>query len=284
MKKILFAIIALFTIGASAQKLDKSLLWKISGNGIKQPSYLFGTMHITCDATLDKNVLTALDSTRQLYLEMDMDDPALKSEMMKDMIMKDGKKISTMVKEEDFAVLDTFFKKELGVSVKLMDNLKPALISMSLIAKMIDCPMQSFEEELMKITHEQKEEVYGLETIEEQMAIFDQVPYEIQVKELVKTAKDNMEHDKVEFQKVMEVYNSKDLNEIMRAMNESENKIYGDNNDILLTNRNKNWIPKIEEIAKTTPTFFAVGAAHLGGKEGIIMLLRKKGYTVEAVN
>src|SRR5690606_4307955 len=185
MKKILFAIIALFTIGASAQKLDKSLLWKISGNGIKQPSYLFGTMHITCDATLDKNVLTALDSTRQLYLEMDMDDPALKSEMMKDMIMKDGKKISTMVKEEDFAVLDTFFKKELGVSIKLMDNLKPALISMSLIAKMIDCPMQSFEEELMKITHEQKEEVFGLETIEEQMAIFDQVPYETQVEELV---------------------------------------------------------------------------------------------------
>ena len=52
---------------------------------------------------------------------------------------------------------------------------------------------------------------------------------------------------------------------------------------MLLKNRNTNWIPKIEKAAKEKPTFFGVGAAHLGGDDGVIKLLRKKGYTVEAV-
>ena len=82
MKKLLIAAIALFTISLNAQDLEKSLLWKVSGNGITKPSYLFGTIHITCDATLDESVLKALDETEQLYLELDMDDPAMKAGMM----------------------------------------------------------------------------------------------------------------------------------------------------------------------------------------------------------
>jgi uncharacterized protein YbaP (TraB family) len=53
--------------------------------------------------------------------------------------------------------------------------------------------------------------------------------------------------------------------------------------NVLLDNRNQNWIPKIEKVAKEKPTLFAVGAAHLPGENGVIALLRKKGYTVEAV-
>jgi uncharacterized protein YbaP (TraB family) len=54
--------------------------------------------------------------------------------------------------------------------------------------------------------------------------------------------------------------------------------------DIMLKNRNQNWISRIEKIAKAKPTFFGVGAAHLGGQDGVITLLRKAGFTVEAVN
>ena len=54
--------------------------------------------------------------------------------------------------------------------------------------------------------------------------------------------------------------------------------------NVLLTDRNREWIPSMEEMAQEKPTFFAVGAGHLGGPEGIIILLRKAGYKVEAVN
>lgn len=53
--------------------------------------------------------------------------------------------------------------------------------------------------------------------------------------------------------------------------------------DVMLTKRNENWIPVISEVSKYKPTFFGVGAAHLAGERGVIMLLRKQGFTVEAV-
>ncbi|KAF2516818.1 TraB/GumN family protein [Flavobacterium salilacus subsp. salilacus] len=282
-KKALTALVLFITTLGFSQKTENSLLWKLSGNGLSKPSYLYGTIHITCDATLDKNVLAALDATQQLYLELDMNDPALQAEMMGGMMMKDGKKMSQLVNEEDFEAVNKLLMTNIGVSAKMLDNIKPSMVSMMLLPKMIDCPMQSVEAELMKVTAEQGEEVYGLETVAAQMDVFDAIPYEEQMEELVKTAKDNMEADREKYKRMIALYNSKDLNAIMEFMKEEENKMYDDHSDVMLDNRNKNWIAKIEEAAKTTPTFFGVGAAHLPGENGVINLLRKQGYKVEAV-
>lgn len=283
MKKVMIAALALFATLGYSQKLDNSLLWKISGNGLSKPSYLFGTIHITCDATLDKNVLKALDETGQLYLELDMDDPTMQATMMGGMMMKDGKTMSSLASEADFKIVDEFLQKNLGFSATMMNTFKPTMVSTMLITKMLDCPMQSFETELMKIAEQQKEQVYGLEAVETQMAIFDAIPYDRQMEELVKTAKDNMKADKKEFTEMMEVYKTKDISAMHAFMEKSENKMYSEYRDVMLDNRNKNWIPVIEDVSKKTPTFFAVGAAHLAGDNGVIKLLRKKGYKVEAV-
>ena len=55
------------------------------------------------------------------------------------------------------------------------------------------------------------------------------------------------------------------------------------NSGMLLNNRNKNWISKIDKYVKQKPTFIAVGAAHLGGQNGVISLLKKQGFKVEPV-
>lgn len=282
-KKILAVLTLFITALGFSQKTENSLLWKISGNGLTKPSYLYGTIHITCDATLDKNVLTALDATQQLYLELDMDDPTLQTQMMGGMIMKDGKRMSQLASAEDFEAVNKLLMTNMGVSAKMFDNIKPSMVSMMLLPKMIDCPMQSIEGELMKVTAEQGEEVYGLETVASQLAVFDAIPYEEQMEQLIETAKDNMASDKEMYKKMIAIYNSKDLNAIMDFMKEEEGKMYGDHSDVMLDNRNKNWIAKIEEAAKATPTFFGVGAAHLPGENGVINLLRKQGYKVEAI-
>jgi len=283
MKKILLALLTLCTLLANAQKLDKGLLWKISGNGLSKPSYLFGTIHLTCDATLDKNILKALDETGQLYLELDMDDPAMMSEMMSGIAMKDGKKMSTLASPEDFQIVNAFVKENLGITLSMVESYKPFMVSAMMFTKMIDCPAQSFEAELMKVAKAQSEEVYGLETVQEQMTVFDDIPYEDQMKDLVKAAKSGLDKEKAEFKKLMDSYNNKDLNVLMALMNDTESPMYSDHNDVLLADRNKNWIPKIEKITKEKSTFFGVGAAHLAGDNGVINLLRKKGYKVEAV-
>ncbi|WP_320814942.1 TraB/GumN family protein [Flavobacterium sp.] len=284
MVRIIFVLVSL-VIGfvVNAQSLEKSLLWKISGNGLEKPSYLFGTMHAVCEIHFDDNITKALDETSQLYLEIDMDDPSLQATMMEGMMMKDGITISSLMTEEDAIIVDTFLKENVSISVKMVDKFKPFMISSMFIPKLLECPMQSIEMELMKISKAQKEEVYGLETITDQLTVFDKIPYKVQVEELIKTAKDNMVKDKAEFKKMVAVYEDKDIEGMIDLMDESENKISTDFNDILLNDRNANWIPVIEKVSKEQPTFYGVGAGHLAGENGVIKLLRKKGYTVEAV-
>ena len=283
MKKIFIAALGFYSLFAAAQSSDNSLLWKISGNGLTKPSYLYGTIHITCDATLDKNILNALDATSQLYLELDADDPNMQAEMMGSVMMKDGKKISTLLSEEDYKLVSEFVKTNAGMALSMMDNLKPFIVSAMLYPGMLGCPVKSFETELTKVSQEQKEEIYGLETVSEQMAVFDAISYEEQAQELIKMAKDGIEKSKDQFKEMMDTYNRKDLNGLMKLMNDAENPMYSEHNDVLLINRNNNWIPKIEKAVKEKPTFFGVGAAHLAGDNGVINLLRKKGYKVEAV-
>lgn len=283
MRYVLLLFTLFISLFSNAQELEKSLLWKISGNGLNKPSYLFGTIHLTCDTSLDANTLNALEATEQLYLELDMDDKSIQMQMMKLMMMKDGAKLSTLLSPEDFKILDEFMKKNLNMSVKLFDSFKPFMISSMLFPKMLDCKSQSVESELMKITKEQNEEIFGLEKAEDQMKVFDEISYQDQADELLKTVKDNLEKDKKEFQEMITIYQNKDIEGMLKMMNDSDNKITSENQDILLNDRNKNWIPIMVKTMKDKPTFFGVGAAHLAGENGVIKLLRKKGYKVEAV-
>ena len=283
MRYALLLFTLFISLFSNAQELEKSLLWKISGNGLKKPSYLFGTIHLTCDSSLDANTLNALETTEQLYLELDMDDKSIQMKLMKLMMMKDGAKLSTLLSPEDFKILDEFMKKNLNMSAKLFDSFKPFMISSMLFPKMLDCKSQSVESELMKITKEQNEEIFGLEKAEDQMKVFDEISYQDQADELLKTVKDNLEKDKKEFQEMITIYQNKDIEGMLKMMSDSDNKITSENQDILLNDRNKNWIPIMVKIMKDKPTFFGVGAGHLAGEEGVIKLLRKKGYKVEAV-
>lgn len=283
MRYALLLFTLFISLFSNAQELEKSLLWKISGNGLKKPSYLFGTIHLTCDSSLDANTLNALEATEQLYLELDMDDKSIQMQMMKLMMMKDGAKLSTLLSPEDFKILDEFLKKNLNMSAKMFDSFKPFMISSMLFPKMLDCKSQSVESELMKITKEQNEEIFGLEKAEDQMKVFDEISYQDQADELLKTVKDNLEKDKKEFQEMITIYQNKDIEGMLKMMSDSDNKITSENQDILLNNRNKNWIPIMVKIMKDKPTFFGVGAGHLAGEEGVIKLLRKKGYKVEAI-
>ncbi len=284
MKSTLLTFVALlFIFTITAQNLENSTLWKISGNNLEKPSYLFGTIHLTCNASFDEDAKKALDETTQIVLEIDMDDPALQQKMMGDMFMKEGKTINDFLSEEDYKIIDTFFLENLGISLKNMQNLKPFFLSTMLYPKMLDCPIQSYELELVKIAKTQEEEILGLETIEDQLLVFDTIPYQDQINDLLRTAKDKLKYDKENFSKMLKLYDDEDISKLLKMIIEDENYSFGKYQDVFLNNRNKNWISKIKSYSKDKPTFFAVGAGHLAGEEGVINLLRKAGFTVTAL-
>ena len=278
---LLFISLSVFSV--AAQELEDSTLWKIEGNGLENPSYLFGTIHITCDATLEDDVKKALDETTQIVMELDMDDPNMQSKMMQGMYLKDGRTLKDFVSDEEYKSIDSLFINNMGMSVKPLENVKPFFLMSMFYPKMIDCQMQSFELELTKIASEQNEDIFGLETIEEQLKVFDDIPLEDQYADLIRMAEGNLTKDKATFTKMLKIYKDEDINALIDIMNDDANSTMSKHQDVLLEQRNKNWISKIGVYAKEQPTFFGVGAGHLPGKNGVIQLLRNAGYTVTAV-
>lgn len=283
MKKLALGLLAL-TLGLQvhAQK-NNSLLWEISGKGLSKPSYLYGTLHMTCDATLKPKVLKALDNTDRLFLEIDMSDPNMNQRMMGNLMMKDGQKLSELITKEEAEKLDTFLKANFGIGLQMVDVYKPFFIQSLLYTKMLECPMQSFEGELIKITNEQKETIGGLETIESQLEVFDKIPYKDQVRDLLLMIENIEKKDFTEMNNMIKLYNEENLDGLIKMIKQSELKTTNEFDDLLLVNRNKNWIPIIIEKSKEKPTFFGVGAAHLPGEFGVIKLLQKQGYKVKPV-
>lgn len=284
MKKIASLILAVFGLlsVSHSQTLENSTLWKIEGNGLTSPSYLFGTIHITCDASIDDDVSRALKNTDQIVMELDMDDPNMQTRMMQGMNMANDQKISKMLSKEDYSIVDSFITTQLGVPLTMMDGLKPFMISASLYPKILDCPMQSYELELVTIAKEQDKDIFGLETVQEQLEVFDEIPYEDQLADLVTTAKDGLANEKELMKQMLEIYKNEDITKMLDMMNDESNKTVSEHQDKLLVHRNKNWISKISDYANEKPTFFAVGAGHLAGNNGVIMLLRNAGFKVTA--
>ena len=66
-------------------------------------------------------------------------------------------------------------------------------------------------------------------------------------------------------------------------MIDSEGGVIKDEQSVFLDNRNNNWVPQIETLIKNNRTFIAVGAAHLGGPNGVIRLLEARGYTLKPI-
>ncbi|MCY1478365.1 TraB family protein [compost metagenome] len=283
MKYCLSLLFSLFFIGLQAQKLEDALLWKISGNGIKKPSYLYGTIHASCDTLVDQNVIQAMKKTEQLYLEIDVDDPKMESQMMANMNMKNGVTMESLVSAEDYKIVDDFLRDNAAISAKTINTIKPSFVSIMFVQKILSCKPKSVEESLAEISKSQNEAIYGLETVAEQMKVFDKISYQEQMDELVRTAKNGIKTYEEDFNKLMQLYKDKKINDLLNFTNELGETASSKFDDEMLVNRNAKWIPIIADVARFKPTFFGVGAAHLAGENGVILLLRKQGFTVEAV-
>ncbi|NJL75980.1 MAG: TraB/GumN family protein [Saprospiraceae bacterium] len=139
----------------------------------------------------------------------------------------------------------------------------------------------SYELELMNNAKKQKKPISGLETMEFQMGLFDSIPYDVQAQMLVESIKVGSSGGD-DLEEMTKIYKSQDI-EAMQSMMSSDTEGIGRYEELLLTKRNENWIPKMKTQMKDKAVFFAVGAGHLGGKKGVIQLLEKEGYTLTPI-
>lgn len=284
MKKFLLSVpylLAAFIAVGQAPK-EKSLLWKVEGNGLNQPSYLYGTIHIMCpdDITVSPALEKAFAGTKQLYLELDMDDPSTMIKMMTGMMMKDGSSLRTLLPEKDYDSVAAIFKAKTNLSLGLLGRAKPILLMSMIYPSLLGCSPEGWETKFMKMAGDADMKILGLEKVEEQIGVLDSIPYKAQAEMFMKTMY-NLDSAKMSFDKLVAIYKTQDIQKMVEESSSDEE--FGAYEEVMLRNRNQNWIPVIIDAMKAMPSFFAVGAAHLGGEYGVINLLRKKGYKVTAV-
>ena len=266
----------------TVQKNNNSLLWKISGNGLTKPSFLFGTFHLLCkeDIHFSNQLRKAVSDCGEIYMELDMDDPSTMLSAMMYMNMRGDTSLSDLYSPKEYERLKNYFSDTLKMPLALLQKTKPYFLVALLYPRMMNCSSPAgVEEELVKLAKEDKKEIQGLETMRFQASVFDSIPYQWQAKELLKNI-DSFSVNKNEFETMLGFYKTQNLDSIKTMIGKSEfNSDKYD--DLLLNNRNKNWVIKLDTIMKKESVFVAVGAGHLVGEQGLISLLKKQGYTVE---
>lgn len=270
---------------------ENSLLWEISGNGLEVPSYLYGTIHIIGkeDFFLTDPTVASFNKSKKVVFEINMEEmnnPLMMFSLLKNVMMPEGITLKSLLKPEDYKFVHKKFG-ELGFPpfvTGMFDKVKPMFLTAFAGGDMDPQGLQngsmvSYEVKFMEMAQNLELEMGGLETIEFQMSIFDSIPYQAQADMLLESMKVEGE-GMDELDMMVELYKNQDLIG-MEKMFTAESGGLGEWDDILLNKRNENWIPLMAEMMPIQPTFFAVGAGHLVGENGVVALLRKQGYTVK---
>lgn len=278
---ILLIVANLFPVGAKSQ--EKSLLWEISGNGLKQKSYLFGTIHIIkkSDFYISDIVKEKLKGSKLLVTEISLKIPLSKQiEVAKKMFLSEEKTLENYMSKEDYAVLQSYLIDSLKMKkgkVKKYMRLKPFFLSSVISAQQLG-DIKSYEKEFEKLAKKFNLENTGLETIDYQLSVVETTSIEDQVKSLIKDIKSQNKNDGG-LEELTRAYKDQDIEKLYTIIS-TESGDMGDFMENFLFTRNRNWVPVIENIIKSQSAFIAVGAGHLGGEKGLIPLLKANGYTL----
>lgn len=280
-KTLLMMLVASAGVKAQDKPLENSLLWAISGNGLEKPSYLYGTIHMICesDFRISDKVKKAFDSSAKLVLEIDMFDPAVAAEMQK-AIMADTP-LSAKLTPARFAQIDTLLQQHIGLSLQEFDNFKLVALTSILGRFSYTCDsLKVYESEFKERATARNMPVGSLETLQEQMGFFAKAFPDDSILAQLTTL--DLEEMRAETAQLVAYYRAEELEKVYKNVIQekgmSNTALYW-----LLEARNANWAEIMPGMMKERSIFFAVGAGHLAGANGIIRLLRGKGYTVKPV-
>jgi len=290
MKKAIQALVLLLIATGSTQAQYKSLLWKISGNGLKDTSYLYGTMH-----TADTRIINMADrakpyfeSSKAYAMEIDPDGEKNMMGLMGKMMMGKGYSLQRMIPAKEYGYLDSICTSQIGFPMSMFDNVSPVIVM-----TIFEGVSMGLDESALSgggvpvldlYLHDQakkaKKKIIGIESVAEQLGALGSLSFQEQADMLTQEV-DSFQVNKSSGQEVLKYYLDQNLDSL--SANDDDAKKSEKFYKALVIDRNARMAERIGEFIKKQPTFIAIGALHLPNDVGVIALLRKKGFTVEPV-
>ncbi len=259
------------------------LLWKINKPGA-EPSYLFGTIHLNDERVknLAPPVKSAFDNSRSFTMEMITDTSGLVV-LSRMMFLAEGLSLKKITGEKLYRqTVEVLLKR--GMTTENLDRIKPWVIIM-----MLSTPKSKsglfLDMDLYAKAVSARKPAYGLETMAEQLAPFDDMPLKDQVA-LLKDSLQASDQQDAQLEEITQAYLSRNLTKLL-TISDSYQTQAGAAYDRLMTqlinDRNLRMQRRMQKRITEGNAFIAVGALHLPGKDGLINLFQEQGYRVTSV-
>ena len=285
-------MIALALLGTMALPAKAQLLWRIDGNGLPGPSYVFGTYHYEtvsfCDSIPGFN--EAFHATTQLFFETVLSDVALPGVGLK--MMPEGQTLNNLYTKDEMDDILEMVRKYTGVRYEKVTFTPGSLTTFlrSLLYEKAHPESRNPEWEPMEITLQKRAStngqlVSGLETLEFQMDLLHQKNTSLykQATALLAMAR-NPESDPERLISHLHHLRAAYRNQDLETLGEFFSSLPDDSGmETILDDRNERWIPIITEAVQSAPSMIIVGAGHLVGENGILSLLKKEGYLLSPI-
>lgn len=277
-----------FTKVLHAQEKDNSLLWEISGNGLENPSYLFGIINFIPENefAISGRVLRAMDESKLFITKMPHTRASQKEFTKAARIANDGW-INDYLTDDELNQLRLLMLKDLEVTEHdyhfTYSRLQPVILVTATTLLYLGDDVVFVEDELAKAAKKQHLKFRSLSTVEDEIAAFKKFPIPDQV-EALKYTVNNWEEHLEDYNHLVKSY-SNDQNlqviheGILKATNRSEAF-----QEVYYHQRNKAWTGQIKELIANDAAFISLGAAHFYGDMGLIQLLKDEGYSLTAVD
>jgi uncharacterized protein YbaP (TraB family) len=260
------------------------LLWKIQPPG-RPPSYVFGTMHSEHPDVVNvpDPVQAALAQSERVILEMQLD-PQTLGKVAEAMQIKAGPDLRSLVGPQLFdqaaQIMDAF-----GVPAQVLKGMKPWAVAVTLLTPPSNTGL--FLDRVLYLEALARDKpVSGLETVQEQMAVFDELPLKEQIALLEESLELVPQLDAL-YAHMRKAYVARDLAALARlnaGMLEKADEVLADVlTRRLVTERNERMAERLETYLEQGNSFVAVGALHLPGDDGVLSLLAGRGYALEVV-
>lgn len=272
------------SLGTSAAA-DKRPLWKIQSK--KNVVYLMGSIHYLKPQNypLDQAMEDAFKNSKKLVLEINLESADKEQQQL--MLMKglytDGRTLKEGVSAETYVLAEKELKA-LGSDIRSFNQFKPWLVALTITALKLQRlgfdPNHGIDRYFYRKAKAENKEIAGLETFEYQIDLFDGMSERTQELLLLQTLKDVHAMEGV-VDTIVKAWASGDMKTLdsvlLRSLREHP-EVY----QRFVSDRNRAWLPKIESYLSQSENYMVVvGAGHLAGKDGIIEMLKAKGYSVE---
>jgi uncharacterized protein YbaP (TraB family) len=272
--------------GRSLEAQEKSLLWKVSQDG--KSIFLLGSIHYLREENypLNQAILDTFDASKRLVLEIDLNQTspgAAQRVVLEKAIYRDGSTLAQNISEETYQ-LTSKRASELGIDMKALQPMKPWFVALTMLSAKLQQmglnPKLGVDHHLAERAKRNGKPTTGLETLEFQLGMFDQLAKREQESMLRETG-DAVERIEKNINGIVESWLKGDGDRLatlmlagMRAYPELYRKV--------IVERNQRWLEEITQLVRQGgDALVVVGAAHLVGKDGVVAMLKARGFDAE---